>query len=209
MFVAQKCYQNVLAIILIASLVSSIVFVQPGYSTIITSNNGSNTSNNNLDVSKEVFVVDYANIRIQKFDTDGKFITKWGTEGDAKGQFKIPHSVAVDSSGIVYVTDMIDLSVKKFTGDGNFIAKWGSKGSGDGEFRHPHGIAIDSSGSVYVTDMTNLNIQKFTGDGKFITSWGGKGDSNGKFMAPEVLLPILLAIFSCQILRIIISKNLH
>ena len=145
MLVSQKCYQNVLGMILIASLASSFVLVQPGYSTIITSNNRSNTSNsNNLDISKEVFVVDYANIRIQKFDTDGKFIAKWGTEGDAKGQFKIPHSVAVDSSGDLYVTDMIDLSVKKFTGDGKFIAKWGSKGSGDGEFRHPHGIAIDS-----------------------------------------------------------------
>ncbi|MCD6037996.1 MAG: pknD 4 [Nitrososphaeraceae archaeon] len=99
MFISQKCYQNVLDIILIASLASSFVLIQPGYSTI-TNNNGSNTSNNNLDVSKEVFVADYANIRIQKFDTDGKFITKWGTEGDAKGQFKIPHSVAVDSSGL-------------------------------------------------------------------------------------------------------------
>ena len=75
---------------------SSFVLVQPGYSTIITSNNGSNTSNsNNQDVSKEVFVVDYANIRIQKFDTDGKFITKWGTEGADDNQFQDPHSVAV------------------------------------------------------------------------------------------------------------------
>src|ERR687891_514613 len=123
MFVSQKCYQNVLAIILIALLASSFVLVQPGYSTIITSNNGSNTSNsNNQDVSKEVFVVDYANIRIQKFDTDGKFITKWGTEGDGEGQFKIPHGIAVDSSGSnVYVTDMTGLSINKFTRNGEFV----------------------------------------------------------------------------------------
>jgi hypothetical protein len=142
MFISQKCYQNVLDIILIASLASSFVLIQPGYSTIITINNGSNTSNNNLDVSKEVFVVDYANIRIQKFDTDGKFITKWGTEGDAKGQFKIPHSVAVDSSGGVYVTDMIDLSVKKFTADGKFITKWGTEGADDDQFQDPHSVAV-------------------------------------------------------------------
>ena len=96
MFVSWRCYQNALAIILIASLAISFVFVQPSYSTIIISNNGSNTSNNNnQDVSKEVFVVDYANICIQKFDTDGKFIKKWGSEGKDDNQFQDPHSVVV------------------------------------------------------------------------------------------------------------------
>ena len=143
MFISQKCYQNVLAIILIASLASSFVLIQPGYSTIITINNGSNTSNsNNLDVSKEVFVVDYANIRIQKFDTDGKFIKKWGTEGDSKGQFKIPHSVAVDSSGGVYVTDMTNLNIQKFTADGKFITKWGTEGADDDQFQDPHSVVV-------------------------------------------------------------------
>src|SRR5919108_2252141 len=115
MFVSQKYNQNALAIVLIVLLTSSsFLLVQPGYSTIISNNNASNTSsnNNNLDLSKEVFVVDYANIRIQKFDTDGKFITKWGTEGEGEGQFKIPHGIALDPSGSsVYVTDMTGLSV--------------------------------------------------------------------------------------------------
>ncbi len=112
MFVSWRYYRNALVIILIASLAISFVFVQPSYSTIIISNNGSNTNNNNQDVSKEVFVVDYANIRIQKFDNDGKFIAKWGSEGDGEGQFKIPHGIAVDSSGSsVYVTDMTGLSI--------------------------------------------------------------------------------------------------
>src|ERR671918_2405144 len=112
MWICQKCHQNTLAVILIVSLAGiSFLFllIQPGYSTIISNNNnGSTTTNNsNTDFSKEVFVVDYANIRIQKFDTDGKFITKWGSEGDGEGQFKIPHGIAVDSSGSsVYVTDM-------------------------------------------------------------------------------------------------------
>src|SRR5215217_9065769 len=143
MFVSQKCYQNVLAIILIALLASSFVLVQPGYSTIITSNNGSNTSNNNLDVSKDVFVVDYANIRIQKFDTDGKFITKWGTEGDAKGQLNSPTGIDVDSSGNLYVADDGNSRIQKFTNNGDFITMWGSKGSKNGQLDRPHDIAID------------------------------------------------------------------
>jgi hypothetical protein len=115
MFAIQKYYRNTLAIILIASMASAYQLLQPGYSTIITSNNGSNTSiSNNQDVSKEVFVVDYANIRIQK----------------------------VDSSGGVYVTDMIDLSVKKFTEDGKFITKWGTEGTDDNQFQDPHSVVV-------------------------------------------------------------------
>src|SRR5215203_2578166 len=118
MFVTPKCYRNALAIILIASLASTYQLLQPGYSTIITSNNGSNTSNNNDVSSKEVFVVDYANIRIQKFDTDGKFIAKWGSKGSGDGKFRHPHGIAIDSSGSVYVTDMTNLNIQKFTSDG-------------------------------------------------------------------------------------------
>ena len=64
--------------------------------TIVISNNESFTNNNNnLDVSKEVFVVDYTNIWIQKFDTDGKSITKWGTEGTDDNQFQDLHGVVI------------------------------------------------------------------------------------------------------------------
>ena len=141
MSINQIGYQNALAIIMIASLASIFLLIQPGYSTIIS--NRSNTNNNNSDVSKEVFVVDYANVRIQKFDTDGKFITKWGSEGDGEGQFKIPHGIAVDSSGSsVYVTDMTGLSINKFTRNGEFITKWGSEGSADNQFQDPHSVAV-------------------------------------------------------------------
>jgi hypothetical protein len=34
-----------------------------------------------------VYVVDAGNYRIQKFDSKGIFITKWGTSGTADGQF--------------------------------------------------------------------------------------------------------------------------
>jgi hypothetical protein len=46
-------------------------------------------------ISGEVYVVDYMNIRIQKFDSNGDFITKWGSEGIRDDQFSDPHSVAV------------------------------------------------------------------------------------------------------------------
>ena len=41
----------------------------------------------------------------QKFDNNGKFVTKWGTEGTGDGQFEEPTGIAIDSSGNVYVVD--------------------------------------------------------------------------------------------------------
>jgi DNA-binding beta-propeller fold protein YncE len=44
--------------------------------------------------------------RVQKFDTNGNFITKWGSGlGTGDGQFIDPEHLAIDSEGFVYVSD--------------------------------------------------------------------------------------------------------
>ena len=55
--------------------------------------------------SGNVYVSDRSNNRIQKFDSSGTFITKWGSYGTGDGQFRYPSGVAEDSSGNVYVAD--------------------------------------------------------------------------------------------------------
>src|SRR5215210_161527 len=35
---------------------------------------------------------------IKKFDSNGKFITSWGSEGDGDGQFLHAHGIDIDSS---------------------------------------------------------------------------------------------------------------
>jgi len=132
-----------------------------------------------------VYVVDYANIRVQKFNNQGDFISKWGTKGKADGQFGVPHGVDVDKEGNVYIVDMDNNNVQKFDSEGNFLYKWGSMGTGDGQFMHPHTIKLDSAGNSYVSDMANLNIQKFDSEGSFLYKWGSMGTGDGQFNAPE------------------------
>ena len=38
--------------------------------------------------------------RVQKFDSEGKFIKMWGKEGSKKGQFVHQHDITVDSKDI-------------------------------------------------------------------------------------------------------------
>jgi hypothetical protein len=141
-----------------------------------------------------IYVADYYNERMQMFTPDGEFVKMWGgTYGEADGEFKKPHGVAVDSDGNVYVSERSGLRIQKFDSEGNFITKWGSPGTGDGQFTHLHDIAVgpgspnnqtevtSNNEFVYVTDAENFNVQKFTTDGEFVTKWGSEGTGNGQF----------------------------
>ena len=114
-----------------------------------------------VDSADNVYVVDNDNNRVQKFDSNGNFITTWGSEGSAVGQFKVPIGIAVDSAGNAYVTDFYENSIQKFDSNGNFITTWGSYGTGNGQFNWPTGITVDSSGNVYVADSGNNRIEVF------------------------------------------------
>ena len=40
-------------------------------------------------------------LNVKKFDSDGHFITKWGTKGTGEGQFDHPHGIVVDKFGSI------------------------------------------------------------------------------------------------------------
>ncbi len=50
----------------------------------------------------------------KKFDSNGNFITKWGSYGTGNGEFVYPNGTAVGSSGKVYVTDIGNNRIRVF-----------------------------------------------------------------------------------------------
>ena len=60
-----------------------------------------------LSVSKagELIVCDAGNHRVQLFELNGKFVTKFGTKGGQGGEFKLPSSTAVLNDGKIVVSD--------------------------------------------------------------------------------------------------------
>lgn len=66
-----------------------------------------------LDSSGNVYVTDSENYRIQKFTSDGTYLTEWGSQGSGNGQLYRPRGIVVDSSGNVYVCDTINHRIQK------------------------------------------------------------------------------------------------
>jgi tripartite motif-containing protein 71 len=58
--------------------------------------------------------------RVLKFDSEGRFITKFGSFGNGPGQFRDPEHLAVDHDGNVYVSDRKNNDIQKYAP----ISKW-------------------------------------------------------------------------------------
>ena len=116
---------------------------------------------------------EHVNKRIQKFDSSGNFIMRWGREEEEYGDFSFPGDIAADSKGYVYVSDTGNKRIQKFDKAGNFILKWNK--TDDGELQEPQGLTVDSKGNVYVTDRGLYYIKKFDSNGNFIAKFGKKG----------------------------------
>lgn len=100
-----------------------------------------------LSPEGELYVSDgYGNARIHKFSADGRLLFSWGEPGSGKGQFHLPHGIAVDQQGIVYVADRENSRIQLFSADGLFLSEWT-------DVARPCQVFIDDAGSVHVAEL--------------------------------------------------------
>jgi sugar lactone lactonase YvrE len=95
---------------------------------------------------------DTGNNRIVKFNRDGRFLKTWGRTGYAPGEFRMPHSIALDPDGRVFVADRFNNRIQIFDQEGKFLAQWT-------QFGRPSGIAFDEHGQIFVPDSESDNVQ--------------------------------------------------
>lgn len=137
-----------------------------------------------INGSGYVYVSNSQSHNIRVFNTNGAYITQWGTLGSGNGQFNYPKGIAVNSTGHVYVVDERNHRIQIFTANGTYLQQWGSYGSGDGEFNFPEDIAINSTGHVYVVEKQSSRIQVFDAKGNYEFQFGSSGTETGQLFEP-------------------------
>jgi DNA-binding beta-propeller fold protein YncE len=70
----------------------------------------------------------YRNARILEYSPEGRKIREWGTAGTGPGQFRLPHSIQVDETGIIYVADRENGRVQRFDRLGKYLGEWSQYG---------------------------------------------------------------------------------
>jgi DNA-binding beta-propeller fold protein YncE len=114
-----------------------------------------------LDPDGSVYVADTWNHRIQKFDSQGEFITSWGEGGTdgAPDHFFGPRGIAISSQGWVLLTDTGNARVLVYDSQGSYKSQIGGKGQSLGQFMEPVGIAVGEADQVFVADSFNQRVQ--------------------------------------------------
>jgi len=79
----------------------------------------------------------YGNSRVVKFDRDGRYLTTWGTPGDGPGQFRVVHSIGIDSKDRLYVSDRENNRIQIFDVNGRLVKIWTHLGATQGIFITP------------------------------------------------------------------------
>ena len=110
--------------------------------------------------------------RISMFEPDGTFIKSFGEFGYEDGQFRSPHSLAMDSQGRLFVADRGNSRIQIFTQDGEHLDTWY-------QFSRISGLFIDPN-----TDM--LYAIDSESDDNYNPGWS-KGLRVGNARTGEVL----------------------
>jgi sugar lactone lactonase YvrE len=141
-----------------------------------------------VDWQGHVYVADTKNARIQKFDSQGKFLLKWGSPGTADGQFRFLTGLAVDGQGDIYtVEDAPESRVQKFDQNGRFLLQWKTHSADNGLPFSPDGIAIDQRGYVYLLDRGSANVQKVSKAGQWMNNWPLTCGRKAVLLSPDSL----------------------
>jgi len=137
-----------------------------------------------IDSNGNIIVCDNDNHRIQIFDSEGKFISTFGSEGNGNGEFELPFGITMNSKGNIIVSDFYNYRIQIFDSKGKFISKFGSQGNGNGQLDQPAGLTIDLNDNILICDHENNRIQIFDSEGNFISKFGSYGKGNGQFNHP-------------------------
>ena len=129
-----------------------------------------------VDKDDNIYVADYSDHRIQKFNSEGKFAAVGGSGGNQL-QFNYPMGIVYNHrDNNLYVADQCNHRIQVLTTDLKFVRSFGTRGSGNEQFTYPSNIAFDDANDLYVSDQNNHRVQVLTTEGQFLRTFSQKAD---------------------------------
>jgi hypothetical protein len=143
---------------------------------IIDSINGATFKPFGLSFNKNhLFIADSWAKKIIETDTDGNFISSFGSQGADSGKFEAPHDLAIDSNGNYWIADFASNRVQKLDSTRKFLTSWSwvkNLNADSIQIIEPTKIAIDNSNSIYILqNSSNWEILKITEEGMLQMLW--------------------------------------
>lgn len=110
--------------------------------------------------TKQIYVADTRNSRIQVFDADGTFNSTFAFPDNNINDASLnqPFGISINSTGFVFVADTFTNVIKIYFSNGTYAQTIGTPGTASGEYYRPSGIAINNT-NIFVADTFNHRIQ--------------------------------------------------
>ncbi len=104
-----------------------------------------------VDSNDRIIVADGVIHQIHIFDSDGNFVSSFGSYLPPIGDFGHIADVAVNSNDQIIATDSRNHRIHVFDSDGNFVSKFGTMGYGEDKINRPNAVTVDSENRMIIT----------------------------------------------------------
>jgi sugar lactone lactonase YvrE len=95
-----------------------------------------------------IYALGRFNNAVFKFGRDGKYINRFGGQGDKPGQLQAPGAIAVDGKGRVFISDM--KGIQMFDGDGRYLDVFKPDNG------HASGMIFNDKNELFVVDRNKV-----------------------------------------------------
>lgn len=154
-----------------------------------------------VDAAGNIYVADYANKRVQQYNSSRIYQRTYGTTGvsyvASNDRFYYPEGVAVGPDGSIYVVEGYGHRLVKLNAAG--VPQWtvgeaGQPGDDNAHFGYLRDVAVGPDGRIYTVEAwsnaryapgSNHRLQIFNPDGSYYGGFGGYGSGNYQFIAPH------------------------
>lgn len=118
----------------------------------------------------DVFVADYNNHRIQRFDRNLNFVSTLSSENgqDAALRFGFPVALAYSNYGELFIAGREHNRILKFDANGTPVLSFGDYDWGAGAIEEPVDICVGKGDEVWVADATRKSLVRFDYYGNYL-----------------------------------------